>query len=169
MTQDGFGVSELLVSTTTSIIEHGPVARYAEAVGSHDRVFSDTELAVSRGLTTIPAPPTFTFSALAYWGALSLASHEPPKPASDEPLLKELHRLSLHGGVTLHAEEEFVFHRPLLVGDRITSSGALVDVYEKRGHNGPLSFVVVERQHHRADTTQLVATTRTTLVNRRTT
>lgn len=44
----------------------------------------------------------------------------------------------------LHGEEEYVYARPLRIGDVITCVARVVDVYEREGRSGRLRFVVIE-------------------------
>ena len=43
------------------------------------------------------------------------------------------------GALILHGEEEFQYHRPVMVGDVLVGEGKIVDLYEKetegRGHD----------------------------------
>lgn len=49
------------------------------------------------------------------------------------------------------AGSQFEFSRPLRVGDTVTRHSTIVDVTEKPGRSGPLVFVKVRHEIHRAD------------------
>ena len=52
--------------------------------------------------------------------------------------------LMARGGLILHGEQEFVYHRPMLVGDVLEGEGKVVDAYQQ-GVQGPaMTFVVTE-------------------------
>jgi acyl dehydratase len=80
------------------------------------------------------------------------------------------------GGMVLHGEEEFTYHAPVVVGDRITSEGKVVDLYEKRvaprGASAPdpagertMTFLVTENEY-RNQRDELVLTARMNLIHR---
>ena len=39
--------------------------------------------------------------------------------------------LMAKGGLILHGEQEFIYHRPVLVGDVLVSEGKITDAYQK--------------------------------------
>lgn len=46
----------------------------------------------------------------------------------------------------LHAEQEYVYHRPLRIGQRVRCTGKIRDIYRKEGRSGLLTFIVTEVQ-----------------------
>jgi acyl dehydratase len=126
----------------TVVIERGPVSNFATAVTDKNAVYHDETQARQQGFEAIPAPPTWGF-AMGNWGAFPEIQ---PEGASDtSPILEAIGALMSQGGMILHGEEEFIYHRPLVVGDQLTSSGSIKDVYEKQGSGGrKMTFVITE-------------------------
>jgi acyl dehydratase len=126
----------------TVVIERGPVSNFAVAVTDANRIYADADAAAEAGFDGIPAPPTFGF-AMGNWGAFP--EIQPEGAAGANPILEAIGALMASGGLILHGEEEFVYHRPIVVGDRLTSSGSITDVYAKEGSGGKtMTFVVTE-------------------------
>ena len=48
------------------------------------------------------------------------------------------------GGIVLHGEQEFRYHQPLVVGQRLSFEGVLRDVYQKPSGTSTMTFVVTE-------------------------
>jgi acyl dehydratase len=68
-----------------------------------------------------------------------------PEGSSDvNPVMHAIGALMKEGGLVLHGEQEFVYHRPVLVGDELTSQGTIKDIYAKEGSSGTMTFVVTE-------------------------
>jgi MaoC dehydratase-like protein len=53
-------------------------------------------------------------------------------------------RLMSKGGLVLHGEQEFVYHRPIVVGDVLVGQGTLIDMYERESKGRTMTFIVVE-------------------------
>lgn len=70
-----------------------------------------------------------------------------------------------HGKGWLNGGNDFEYHAPVLVGDRITATGRLADVYEKEGSTGNLLFIVFETTFAN-QRGELVAKLRGTLIRR---
>lgn len=143
-------------------VERGPVTQFVRAVHDHDPIFQRVDVAHAEGLPNIPAPPTFAFSALEYWGRF------PDKQSAEiepNPLLDAIADLMSTGGVALHGEQEFVYHRPIVVGDVLFRTGSLVDRYTKRRSGTVLTFLVAEVEY-RDPAGELVLVTRSTFVHR---
>ena len=68
-------------------------------------------------------------------------------------------------GVVLHADQEFEFVRPIVVGDALRGAVNIVGAYQKTGRTAPLTFVVIETAWTEADTAAPVVTTRFTAVH----
>jgi 3-methylfumaryl-CoA hydratase len=56
------------------------------------------------------------------------------------------------------AGSDFVFHKPLAIGDAIERTSTIVEVAEKRGRTGPLLFVRVRHEIRRSDETDVALT-----------
>ena len=52
--------------------------------------------------------------------------------------------LMAKGGLILHGEQEFTYHRPVFAGDVLEGRGTVVDAYRKESKGKTMTFVVVE-------------------------
>jgi acyl dehydratase len=137
------------------VIERGPVARFAEAVHATSPVYSAEPAAAAAGFPAVPVPPTFTFVA-GYWGAL--AEDQPPPDPDVADLRDVLAELRKDGGLLLHGEQEFRYHAPVFVGQRLHSSGVVEDVTVKEGKGGATMTAVKVRTDLRNDAGELAVT-----------
>jgi acyl dehydratase len=146
------------------VVERGPVAKFAEAVGDHSPVYRSEEAARSAGFDAVPAPPTYGFSALQYWGRFP--EGQPPDPTGgSNPMMEIIGTLMAKGGLVLHGEQEFVYHRPIVEGDVLDNEGRVVDLYEKESKGRTMTFVVVE-DVYRNGAGEPVLTSRMNLIHR---
>ncbi len=145
-------------------VERGPVMRFAEAVCDDNPIYRDVRVAREAGFAHIPAPPTFTF-AMSFWGAF--AEEQPPDPSGGQnPMHAIMGELFGKGALVLHGEQEFTYHRPVVVGDTLTGEGRIVDVYEKESGTAHMTFVVVETTWRDAAGGEPVVTERFNLIAR---
>ena len=64
----------------------------------------------------------------------------------------------------LHGEQEFELHRPILVGDVLTGTARIANVYEREGgRGGKMTFMVTEIEYHNQKG-EKVAVARSTLI-----
>jgi len=120
---------------------------FAKAIGETDLVYTDVAAARDAGYPDLPVPPTFIFAAELDSGTIDLL----------------LNWLEIPRHKLLHGEQGFTYHRAACVGDTITVSSVIDDIYDKR--NGSLEFVVkTSRATNQRD--ELVAEMRTVLVCR---
>ncbi len=135
-----------LVGTTLPaaviLVERGPVARFAEAVLATSPVYQSAPAAAEAGFPSIPVPATFTFIA-GYWG--SYPEEQPERDPAAVNLADLLTDLRKDGGLLLHGEQEFRYHAPVLVGQRLHSSGVVEDVSVKEGKGGATMTAVKVR------------------------
>ncbi len=146
---------------TEVVVERGPVSNFATAVTDDNPVYHDAEAAAEAGFDAIPAPPTWSF-AMRNWGAFP--EIQPEDADADSPVNEALGALLSEGGLVLHGEEEFVYHRPVVVGDRLTGEGEIVDAYTKEG-SATMTFLVAETEWTDRDD-EPVVTERMTLLHR---
>lgn len=126
----------------TVVVERGPVANFARAVKDDNPVYADVRAAAESGFDAIPAPPTFTF-AMHHWGVFP--ELQPEGAGGAHPMLQALGELMADGGLILHGEQEFTYHRPLLAGQQLTASGSVKDIYRKESSGGKaMTFIVTE-------------------------
>jgi acyl dehydratase len=123
-------------------IERGPVSFFASALKDHNPVYSDPAAAKAAGFSDLPAPPTFSF-AMMHMG--KAGEEQPPDPTGGtHPMNELMGNLMKEGGIVLHGEQDFVFHRPIVVGDVLVSEGTIKDVYEKESKGKVMTFIVME-------------------------
>jgi len=101
------------------------------------------------------------------WGALVAPPTFPMRflfDALDPDLFFELD-LNLAGIV--HAEQEFIYERPIKAGEKFKMIGKVHDVFEKEGRSGTLDFVTFEAKAYEEQTNDLVLTAHMTLISKR--
>ena len=102
-------------------IEKGAIRRFAEAVGDDNPLYTDEAFAKECGYRSIIAPPTFPTTIRVMNPNIEL---EPSRV--------------LHGGM------EYLFERPIVAGDVLRCASSVIDVYEKEGKIGKMTFLVQE-------------------------
>jgi hypothetical protein len=112
------------LGTQTVVIEQGPVRAFAKAVGD------DPERYQGDGAGT---PLTWPF-VMSYWGSMGTGG------AAGLPIEK----LRGPGRMILHGEQEFEYHRLPQVGETLTGTGTISDVYEKDTSSATMEFYVRE-------------------------
>jgi acyl dehydratase len=152
--------------TARVVIERGPVRKFAEAVHNDSPVYQDAAAARAAGFADIPIPPTYTFSSARYWGAFP--GDQPPDPTNGaSPTMEIIGKLMAGGGMVLHGEQEFTYHRPVVVGEELTAEGRIVDFYSKESSSGAvMTFLVTEDVYRDADGHD-VLTQRMNLIHRK--
>jgi acyl dehydratase len=145
------------------VVERGPVANFARAVKDDNPVYLDERAARDAGFDGIPVPPTFPFVAQ-FWGSFP---ENQPEDAGVNPVgevIAEYHKM---GGLILHGEQAFTYHRPVKVGDVLDTETRITDLYEKESGSSTMTFTVAETTFTDAATGELVLTTRSNFINRR--
>ncbi len=148
---------------STVTIERGPLNRFATAVTESSPIYQRADAAREAGFDDVPAPPTYFFSAAGYWGAFP--DQQPTDQPKGNPTMEIIGGLMAKGGMVLHGEQEFEYHRPLVVGERVHGEGKVVDIYEKESKGRTMTFVVTENVY-RDDAGDPVLTTRMNLIHR---
>ena len=148
----------------TIAIERGPISQFAASVTDKNPIYRNRDAATSAGFADIPVPPTYFFSGATFWGAFS---EEQPADANPErnPTMEIIGKLMATGGIVLHGEEEFTYHKDVVVGDTIKSEGKVVDLYEKPAGDKTMTFLVTENEYRNQDG-DLVLTARMNLIHR---
>ena len=149
-------------------VEAGHVLTFARAIGEDNPVYQDPEYAAASETGGLIAPPTFTIASaqwdpdyplrprpgVKWWGSGARAT---TAPADSDSAPK--------GGGALHAEQHFTYHRPVRVGDVLTSTVRPGEQWEKQGRSGRLRFR--ERiTEFRDEAGELVVTARSVSVER---
>lgn len=130
-------------------VERGPVSQFANALGDANLLYHDRRGATAAGFSDLPAPPTFTF-AMGFWGAFT--EQQPTDPtAGVNPMHAVMGALHAEGALVLHGEQEFTYHRPVVVGDVLDGEGRVVDVYEKNTERARMTFIVIRTDWTDAD------------------
>jgi acyl dehydratase len=149
----------------TIVVERGPVARFAEAVLADSPIYSSATAAADAGFPAVPVPPTFTFIA-GYWGSFAELQPEPePDLANLGEILAELRK---DGGLLLHGEQEFRYHKPVYVGMTLHSSGVVENISVKEGKGGATMTAVNVRTDLADDSGEPVVTQIMTFLLRKT-
>ena len=63
------------------------------------------------------------------------------------PVSMHLPEAEEYGKGWLNGGNRFEHMEPVMVGDRITATGRVVDVYEKTGSSGPMLFIIFETEY----------------------
>jgi acyl dehydratase len=148
---------------TTIHVERGPVTAFAKAVTDGNPVYADLDAATAAGFDAIPAPPTWTFASQAF-GLFAEDQPEDPTGGSN-PMGEIMGQLMANGGLILHGEQEFTYHRPVVVGDTLHHEGEVVDLYTKESGDRVMTFLVIENRFT-DDDGQPVVTERFNLIHR---
>ena len=144
--------------------ERGPVMRFAQAVTASSPVYKRRDAAQAAGFDDTPVPPTWFFSAASHWGAFP---DDQPVDATPErnPTMEVIGGLMANGGIVLHGEQEFTYHKPVTVGQTIRSEGEVVDLYEKATGDRTMTFLVTETKYF-DESGELAVTARMNLIHR---
>ncbi|HVA09156.1 MAG TPA: MaoC family dehydratase N-terminal domain-containing protein [Acidimicrobiales bacterium] len=145
------------------VVERGPVTHFADAVLSTSPIYRNPEVAKKAGFDAIPAPPTWPF-AMEFSGKFE--ELQPSDAPTGSPLMTAVGPLIAKGGLILHGEQEFIYHRPVVVGDVLVSEGKIVDAYQKESKGKTMTFVVSETNWKDDKTGEPVVTARFNLIHR---
>jgi acyl dehydratase len=167
---DAVSVQELLkgiigqpTGKSKVLVERAPVMHFADSVLSSSPIYHDPEAARAAGFDDIPAPPTWPF-AMEFSG--KFAELQPSVVATGNPMSTALAPLMAKGGLILHGEQEFVYHRPVLVGDLLEGDGKIADAYQKESGGRTMTFIVSETVWTDEKTGDPVVTVRSNIIHR---
>jgi acyl dehydratase len=149
--------------TTVVTVERGQLAQFADAVKDDSPIYRDTRAATEAGLAGIPAPPTYPF-VMGNFGAFPELQTE-AAPVGN-PMAEVLGPLMAKGGLILHGEQEFTYHRPVVAGDVLVGAGSVVDAYQKESKGKTMTFIVVETAWSEQSTGEPVCTSVMNLIHR---
>lgn len=141
----------------TVVVERSALANFAHALHDDNPVYHDADAAEAAGFAGVPAPPTFPFAAQSWgkWDEL-----QPSDGAvENHPVSAIMGGLMANGGIILHGEQEFTYHRPLTAGQELHYEGVVRDVYEKTSRDRLMTFIVVEDTFRDADGEPVVTCT----------
>jgi N-terminal half of MaoC dehydratase len=145
------------------VVERGPVQHFADALLSTSPIYHNPEVARQSGFDNIPAPPTWPF-AMEFSG--KFAEMQPADAPTGSPLMTAMGPLMAKGGMILHGEQEFLYHRPIEVGDVLIGNGVISDVYQKESKGRTMTFICSETTWTEESTGEPVVTARTNLIHR---
>lgn len=128
-----------------TLVELGAARRMALCMDDLDPIHFDEEAAKARGYRGVVAPWPLLWL---YFFTCTIYEHDFP-----------------FGKATVHGQDDYDFHEPMIVGDVITVQTAMVDAKLKHGKVGRLGQVVSERRFTNQNG-QLCAVLRTTLFRR---
>ncbi|MGH9188401.1 MAG: FAS1-like dehydratase domain-containing protein [Acidimicrobiales bacterium] len=154
-------------STGTAVItaERGPVTAFARAVTDTSEVYQRRDAAQAAGFDDIPVPPTYFFSAAEFWGAFPEDQRTDDPTSGANPVTEIIGELMRNGGIILHGEQEFEYHRPIVVGAKLRREGRIADLYAKASGDRMMTFLVTENEY-RDESGELVLTSRMNLIHR---
>ena len=162
---DGSTLEELIGTRTavsTVVVERGPVGFFADCVFDESPESRLPSAAAGAGLDGIVAPPTFPI-AFEGWGRFPELQNE----AEQGPgMMAALAPLVAKGGLILHGEQSFHYHRPVVVGDVLRGEGTIVDAYAKESKGKTMTFVVTETVWTDAESGNPVVTSRFNIIHR---
>ena len=107
-------------------VEEGRLRAFAKAIGETNPVYLDEEADRNAGYRSIPAPPTFPF-------VVAMEANQPFLILADMGIDKTR---------SVHGEQHFTYHKPIVAGDVITGQQRIAEIYDKKG--GALTFIVTE-------------------------
>ncbi len=146
------------------VIERGPVSVFADAVKDDNPIFHDEQVARDAGFDAIPAPPTYSF-VMQHYG--KFADNQPPDPTGGKNVVADvMGGLMASGGLILHGEEEFRYHRPIQVGDTLIGEGVVEDLYQKESKGRTMTFLVIKTTWKNEASGEPVVTERFNLIHR---
>jgi acyl dehydratase len=151
---------------STLVVERGPLSAFAKSVKDDNPIYHNPAAAQAAGFRAIPAPPTYGF-VVSYWGGFPEIQPSEDPTGGRNIIMEVVGGLMKTGGVILHGEQEFTYHRPILTGDVLTCEGKVVDLYERESKGKTMTFLVTENVYRNQKTGEPVLTTRMNLIHRR--
>ena len=121
-------------------IERGPVWTFARALSDHNPLYASDEAARAAGFEGVPCPPTYTF-VMSHAGALP--DLQPPG-ATGRMMELDPDIVTSRPGLYLHGEQEFVYHRPPVVGDVLDGRMRVSEPRMKEGARRPMEMTIYE-------------------------
>ena len=130
-------------------VEGGKVEEFARAVKDDNPAHRSQEAAEAQGFDRVPAPLTY-----------ARVSSFPRYRVVDGRGID----LGFRREYSIHGEQSYEFERPLEVGDVLTGTTTLTDVYQREGsRGGTMTFAVLETEY-RDESDELVVVDRATAI-----
>ncbi len=147
------------------VVDRVSTSCFATAILDDNPIYHDMDCAKQAGFSSIPTPPTFGFA----WTNFGAYPEIQPQLGPDiEPvaMTQAMAELMSEGGLLLHGEQEFQYHRNVLVGDTLLSTTTIVDMYEKESKGRRMKFLITETEFTDDQSGELALTCRMNLVCR---
>jgi acyl dehydratase len=139
-------------------VERATVSAFAASVLDDKPLYRNRDAARAAGFDDLPAPPTYFFSAAQNWGQWE--EEQPPDPTGGtNPMAEVMGGLMAGGGLILHGEQEFTYHRPVVVGEKLRARGVVRDIYQKHSGDRTMTFMVIETAYTDDDEDPVVTST----------
>jgi hypothetical protein len=129
-------------------IEHSPVMLFARAVKDDDPTYASERAADAAGFDAVPVPPTYTF-------VMSHAGSFPDLQAEAQPPPPDASQFT-GGGLYLHGEQHFTYHRPVTVGDTLEGRMRTSHPVAREGRRGPMQITWYQTRWTDLDGTPVV-------------
>lgn len=143
---DGIDFDKYIGMSTGSdllTVERAPVSAFAESVLDNNPVFKNAEAARNAGFDGVTTPPTFFFSAAESWCKFEEIQPE-DTTGGINPMGEVMGALMANGGLILHGEQAFTYHRDVVVGEVLRHDGVVKDIYQKPTGDKTMTFMVIE-------------------------
>jgi acyl dehydratase len=127
------------------LVEREEVARFADAIGEGVPLFTDAEAARAAGYPDQLAPPTFVTRMQIMTSGQAVLDQD----------------LGLDYSRVVHGEQEYEWHRPVVVGDVLTAVPRIADIFAKKSNE----YLVIEAEIKDAQG-ETVVVARSTLISR---
>lgn len=114
----------------TFTVENFHVRQFAAAIGDRNPLYTDEKYAAQSPYNGTIVPPTFPV-------AMNSGNSELP--------------IELDQRRMLHGEQEFLYYKPIRIGDRIHCQMKVSDIYERQGSSGAMQFLVLDTEMKNAD------------------
>jgi acyl dehydratase len=109
-------------------VERVKIKEFARAIGDLNPLYLDDRVGAASAWGDVIAPPTF---------AVTFRDETADTGALLRDLGTDISRI-------LHGEQEFELFRPLQPGETYLCRARIVDIYQKTGRSGPMTFVIRE-------------------------
>ncbi|ARK23435.1 dehydratase [Sporosarcina sp. P37] len=125
-------------------VEGRHVGQFAAAIGDDNPLYTDESYAKQSAYEGLIVPPTFPI-------AINDGKTEMP--------------LHLDQRRMLHGEQEFLYYKPIRIGDRLRCQIKVSDLYDKEGKSGKMQFLKLDTEM-KDETGDLVCISRMNIVYR---
>jgi hypothetical protein len=129
-----------VIAKSEVVIERSPVENFARVLKLDDEIFFNPEEARLKGFSNIVVPLTYPF-VMDFWGKFVELQ---PAFTPEISLGSILGPLIAKGGLILHGEQEFIYHKVLTVGDHLRGESIVKDIYQKPTRDKTMTFVVTQ-------------------------